>query len=103
MDKKSLSHTAWKCQYHICMLEPHVHLRVSISPKMSISIFVGYLREKSFMTGIRTCRVNRIQHSRREAIMSMETVGDVKEEAIKKYIVEQSEESRKEDSEGAAF
>ena len=31
------------------------------------------------------------------------TIGNVTEEAIKKYITEQSEESRKEDSEGAAF
>lgn len=29
------------------------------------------------------------------------TIGNVTEEAIKKYIAEQSEESRKEDSEGA--
>lgn len=31
------------------------------------------------------------------------TIGNVAEEAIKKYITEQSEESRKEDSEGAAL
>ena len=31
------------------------------------------------------------------------TIGNLTEEAIKKYIAEQSEESRKEDSEGAAF
>ena len=31
------------------------------------------------------------------------TIGNVTEEAIKKYIREQSEESRKEDSEGAAM
>lgn len=31
------------------------------------------------------------------------TVGNVKEDAIKKYIQEQSEESQKEESEGAAF
>ncbi len=31
------------------------------------------------------------------------TVGNITEDAIKKYIKEQSEESRKEDSEGAAF
>ena len=31
------------------------------------------------------------------------TVGNVTEDAIKKYIREQSEESQKEDSEGAAF
>ncbi len=31
------------------------------------------------------------------------TIGNVAEEAINKYITEQSEESKKEDSEGAAF
>lgn len=31
------------------------------------------------------------------------TIGNVTEEAIKKYITEQSEESRREDSEGAAL
>ena len=31
------------------------------------------------------------------------TIGNLTEEAIKKYIAEQSEESRKEDSEGAVF
>lgn len=31
------------------------------------------------------------------------TVGNITETAIKKYIQEQSEESRKEDSEGASF
>ncbi len=31
------------------------------------------------------------------------TIGNVTEEAIKKYITEQSEESKREDSEGAAF
>jgi REP element-mobilizing transposase RayT len=31
------------------------------------------------------------------------TVGNITEEAIKKYIQEQSEESRKEDSKGASF
>jgi putative transposase len=31
------------------------------------------------------------------------TVGNITEDAIKKYILEQSEESRKEESEGAAF
>ncbi len=30
-------------------------------------------------------------------------IGNLTEEAIKKYIAEQSEESRKEDSEGSAF
>ena len=84
MDKKSLSHTSWKCQYHIVFIPKyrkkklygqlrtdvreiiqtlcnykgieivsgavcidHVHLCVSIPPKMSISSFMGYLKGKS--------------------------------------------------------
>ena len=84
MDSKSLSHTKWKCQYHIVFIpkyrkkilygklkedvreiikqlckykdieivsgavcEDHVHLSVSIPPKMSISNFMGYLKGKS--------------------------------------------------------
>ena len=31
------------------------------------------------------------------------TIGNVTEEAVRKYIEEQSEESKREDSEGAAF
>ena len=84
MDKKSLSHTAWKCPYHIVFIPKyrkkklfgtvradireiiktlcgykgveiiegavcidHVHLCVSIPPKMSVSSFMGYLKGKS--------------------------------------------------------
>ncbi len=54
------------------------------------------------MTGIRTCRASGTKHFGPEAT-NVATIGNVTEEAIKKYITEQSEESRKEDSEGAAF
>ena len=84
MDSKSLSHTKWKCQYHIVFIpkyrkkvlygklktdvkeilstlcryrgveiisgavcSDHVHLSVSIPPKMAVSNFVGYLKGKS--------------------------------------------------------
>ncbi len=42
MDKKSLSHSAWKCQ----VSEVNLY-QVSIPPKMSISAFMGYLKGKS--------------------------------------------------------
>lgn len=42
MDKKSLSHSAWKCQ----VSEANLY-QVSIPPKMSISAFMGYLKGKS--------------------------------------------------------
>ena len=84
MDENSLSHTRWKCQYHIVFIPKyrrkvlygkvktdvreilrtlcryrkveiiegavcadHVHLCLSIPPKMSVSQFVGYLKGKS--------------------------------------------------------
>ena len=84
MDSKSLSHTRWKCQYHIVFIPKyrkkklfgqlrldvreilgtlckykgveiiegavcadHVHICVSIPPKISVSNFMGYLKGKS--------------------------------------------------------
>ncbi len=142
MDKKSLSHTAWKCQYHIVFIPKyrkkvlfgqvradvqdiikilcqykgveiiegavcvdHVHLCVSIPPKLSISDFMGYLKGKS--TLMIYGRHSNLQSKWNKAFWArgyyVATIGNVTEEAIKKYITEQSEESRKEDSEGAAF
>lgn len=142
MDKKSLSHTAWKCQYHIVFIPKyrkkrlygqvradvreiirtlcgykgveiidgavcpdHVHLCVSIPPKMSISTFMGDLKWKS--TLMIYDRHPNLQSKWNKAFWArgyyVATIGNVTEEAIKKYIREQTEESRKEDSEGAAF
>ena len=142
MDKKSLSHTAWKCQYHIVFIPKyrkkllygqvradvreiirtlcgykgveiidgavcpdHVHLCVSIPPKMSISTFMGYLKWKS--TLMIYDRHPNLQSKWNKAFWArgyyVATIGNVTEEAIKKYIREQREESRKEDSEGADF
>lgn len=84
MDSSSLSHTRWKCQYHIVFIpkyrrkvmygqikadvreilkklceykgvmiiegavcSEHVHICVSIPPKLAVSQFVGYLKGKS--------------------------------------------------------
>ncbi len=142
MDKKSLSHTAWKCQYHIVFIPKyrkkrlygqvradvreiirtlcgykgveiidgavcpdHVHLCVSIPPKMSISTFMGDLKWKS--TLMIYDRYPNLQSKWNKAFWArgyyVATIGNVTEEAIKKYIREQREELRKEDSEGAAF
>ena len=83
MDENSLSHTRWKCQYHIVFIPKyrrkvlygkvkadvreilrtlcryrkveiiegavcadHVHLCLSIPPKIMVSQFVGYLKGK---------------------------------------------------------
>ena len=90
MDNKSLSHTRWKCQYHIVFIPKyrkkilygkvredvreilstlckyknvdiiagavcadHVHLSVAIPPKLSISNFMGYLKDAVAVCSLR--------------------------------------------------
>lgn len=142
MDSKSLSHTKWKCQYHIVFIpkyrkkvlygklkrdvreilkklceykkveivegavcEDHVHLCVSIPPKMSVSDFMGYLKGKSALM-IYDAHPE-LQSKWNKGFWArgyyVATIGNITEEAIKKYIKEQSEEARKEESNGAAF
>ena len=142
MDNKSLSHTKWKCQYHIVFIPKYrkkqlygrlkedvreiistlckykdveivegavcpdyVHICVSIPPKLSVSSFMGYLKGKS--TLMIYDRHPELQSKWSKAFWArgyyVATVGNITEAAIKKYIQEQSEESRKEDSEGASF
>ncbi len=125
MDNRSLSHTRWKCQYHIVFIpkyrkkqlygnvrtdvreiittlcqykgieiveeavcSDHVHLCVSIPPKMSISSFVGYLKGKS--TLMMYDRHPELQSKWNKAFWArgyyVATVGNITEEAIKKYI-----------------
>ncbi len=49
----SLAHTKWLCKYKGVeilegpMMPDHVHLLLSIPPKMSVSSFMGYLKGKS--------------------------------------------------------
>jgi hypothetical protein len=54
------------------------------------------------MTGIQNCKVSGAKHSGREDII-LETIGNITDEAVQKYIKEQVEESRKEDSRGIAL
>ena len=142
MDSKSLSHTKWKCQYHIVFIPKyrkkqlygrlredvrevistlckyknveiiegavcldHAHLCVSIPPKLSVSQFMGYLKGKSALMIYDKhpelgSKYNKSFWARGYYVA---TVGNITEEAIKKYIQEQSEESQKEDNPGAAF
>ena len=133
MDSKSLSHTKWKCQYHIVFIPKyrkkklygqlkldvreiistlcqykgveiiegavcidHVHLCVSIPPKMSVSNFMGYLKGKS--TLMIYDRHPDQQSKWNKAFWArgyyVETVGQVNEDTIMKYIEEQKESSR---------
>ena len=137
MDSKSLSHTKWKCQYHIVFIPKYrkkvlygqvrkdvreiitmlckyknieivsgavcidpVQLCVAIPPKMKISDFMGYLKGKS--TLMIYDRHPELGNKWDKAFWArgyyVATIGNVTEDAIKKYIAEQSEESRKEDN-----
>ena len=142
MDSKSLSHTRWKCQYHIVFIpkyrkkqlygrlredvrsiikslcayknveivegavcSDHVHLCVCIPPKKSVSSFMGYLKGKSAL--MIYDKHPELQSKLSNAFWArgyyVATVGNITEDAIKKYKSGQSEGSRKEDSDGAAF
>ena len=83
----------------------HVHLSVSIPPKMSISSFMGYLKGKS--TLMIYDRHPELQSKWNKAFWArgyyVETIGNITESAVKKSINEQAEESRKEDTRSTAF
>lgn len=83
----------------------HVHLCVCIPPKTSVSSFMVYLKEKS--TLMIYDRHPELQSKWNKSFWARgyyaATVGNITEDAIKKYIQEQSEESRWDDSEGVAF
>ena len=72
---------------------------------MSVSTFMGYLKGKS--TLMIYDRHPNLQNKWSKVFWARgyyeTTVGNLTEEVIKKYIAEQSEESCKEDREGAAF
>ena len=77
----------------------HVHLCVSIPPKYSVSEFVGYLKGKSALMLFDKhpnlgSKWDRTFWARGYYVT---TVGNITEEAIKKYIQEQQEESKKEE------
>lgn len=77
----------------------HIHLCVSIPPKMSVSEFVGYLKGKSALIIFdkhpnQGTRWNRSFWARGYDVT---TAGNLTEEAIRKYIQEQQEISRRED------
>ena len=142
MDKNSLAHTKWECQYHIVFIpkyrqkrlygevresvreilkilcpyksveilegavcSDHIHLHVSIPPKLSVSEFMGYLKGKSALMIYdrhpeQRSKWNKSFWARGYYVV---TTGTVTEEVIKKYIVEQAEQDRKEDKKGASL
>ena len=77
----------------------HVHLCVSIPPKLSISDFVGYLKGKSALMIYdkhpeMESKWDRSFWARGYYVM---TIGNVNEETVKEYIQRQTEESKKEE------
>ena len=136
MNRYSLSHSKWKCQYHIIFIpkyrrkvlygqlradvreiiiklckyknveiiegavcKDHVHLCVSIPPKESVSDFVGYLKGR--------CAIqifdkhpeyrNKWHQDFWARGYYVTTVGDITEEAVRKYIEEQEKEDKEAD------
>ena len=131
----SLSHTKWRCKYHIVFAPKyrrkafyedrrlaiggilrdlcnwkgvniieaevcvdHVHMCLSIPPKMNVSQFVGYLKGKSaLMIYDRHPELgNKFERDFWARGYYVSTIGNVDEETIRKYIREQEEESYKE-------
>lgn len=77
----------------------HVHICVSIPPKLSLSDFVGYLKGKSALMihdkhPEMTNKWNREFWARGYYVT---TIGNMNEETVRKYIAEQEEESKRED------
>ena len=77
----------------------HVHLCVSIPPKLCVADFMGYLKGKSALMIFDRhpdmgTKWDRSFWARGYYVA---TVGDANEEAVKKYILEQQEDSFKED------
>lgn len=83
----------------------HVHISVAIPPIISISEFMGYLKGKS--TRMVYDKHPELQSKWDKAFWAreyyVETIGNVTDEAVQRYIKEQAEESRKEDSRSTAL
>ena len=77
----------------------HVHLCVSIPPKLSVSEFVGYLKGKSALMiyDKHPEKGNKWDRSFWARGYYVVTVGNITEENVKEYILKQAEESKKEE------
>ena len=77
----------------------HVHLCVSIPPKYSVSQFVGYLKGKSALMiyDKHPEKLNKWNKAFWARGYYVSTVGNITEEAIKKYIQEQQEEAKEDE------
>jgi len=77
----------------------HVHLCVSIPPKLSVSDFMGYLKGKSALMIFDKYPEMGTKWDRSFWARGyyVTTVGEVNEEVVRNYIVQQQEESYKEE------
>lgn len=134
MYNQSLSHTRWKCQYHIVFIPKyrrkkmygvvktdiveiiktlceykhvkitagavaldHVHLCVELPPKYAVSDFMGYLKGKSALQ-IFDRHLEFKERGDKEFWARgyyVETIGNIDEETVRRYIEKQMEESEK--------
>ena len=82
-----------------------MHLSVAIPPKFSVSDFMGYLKGKS--TLMLYDRHPELQSKWDKAFWArgyyVETISNITDAAVQKYINEQAEESRREDSSSTAL
>ena len=83
----------------------HIHMLVEIPPKVAVSSFMGYLKGKS--TLMLYDRHPELQSKWDKAFWArgyyVETIGNITDAAVQKYINEQAEESRREDSSSTAL
>ena len=134
MYNQSLSHTRWKCQYHIVFIpkyrrkvmygavkkdlveiiktlceykhvkitagtvaEDHVHLCVELPPKYAVSDFMGCLKGKSALQVFDRHPEFRARGDKEFWARGyyVETIGNIDEATVKRYIEKQKEESEK--------
>ena len=84
----------------------HIHMYVAIPPKLSVSEFMSYLKGKSTLMLFDRHPEYRQKWGDRHFWARgyyVETIGNITDEAVQKYIKEQAEESRKEDSRSTAL
>ena len=83
----------------------HIHMLVEIPPKVAVSSFMGYLKGKS--TLMLYDRHPELQSKWDKAFWArgyyVETIGNITDAAVQKYINGQAEESRREDSSSTAL
>lgn len=134
MDNHSLSHTKWKCQYHVVFIPKYrrkvmygkvkqdvreiietlygykqvkitagavcvdrVHLCIELLPQYSVSSFMGYLKGKSALMVLDRHPEFRTRGKKEFWARGyyVETIGNIDEKTVKRYIQQQTEESMK--------